>query len=96
MASVAPWCSTSGGATTAFIRQNSRCRTAPATLPPADVLGVRMFVAVGYSMGSLVAQLVWQRHRERADALVLCAGAATFARAKVERLGIANFSSQPY
>ena len=31
----------------------------------ADVLGIRTFVPVGYSMGSLVAQLVWKRHRER-------------------------------
>jgi 3-oxoadipate enol-lactonase len=41
----------------------------------ADALGVDRFVPVGYSMGSLVAQLVWRRHRERLDALVLGAAA---------------------
>lgn len=59
----------------------------------ADALGVDSFVAVGYSMGSLVAQLVWRRHSERVDGLVLCAGAATFARAKLERLGIGLFAT---
>jgi 3-oxoadipate enol-lactonase len=37
-------------------------------------------------MGSLVAQLVWRRHPERVDALVLCAAAAAFGRAAHERL----------
>jgi 3-oxoadipate enol-lactonase len=41
----------------------------------ADALGVDTFVPVGYSMGSLVAQLVWYRHRERLDGLVLGAAA---------------------
>ncbi|HWT49548.1 MAG TPA: alpha/beta hydrolase [Mycobacterium sp.] len=41
----------------------------------ADVLGVDTFVPVGYSTGSLVAQLVSYRHRERFDALVLGAAA---------------------
>ena len=52
----------------------------------ADELGIETFVPVGYSMGSLVAQQVWRRHRDRVDALVLCAGAATFSRATHERL----------
>ena len=52
----------------------------------ADELGIETFVPVGYSMGSLVAQQVWRRHRDRVDALVLCAGAATFSRAIHERL----------
>jgi 3-oxoadipate enol-lactonase len=59
----------------------------------ADALGVRRFVGVGYSMGSLVAQLVWHRHRQRVDGLVLCVGAATFARAKYERLAIRLFAT---
>jgi len=29
----------------------------------ADVLGIRRLMAVGYSMGGLVAQLLWRRHR---------------------------------
>jgi 3-oxoadipate enol-lactonase len=41
----------------------------------ADVLGVDKFVPVGYSMGSLIAQLIWQRHRQRLDGLVLGAAA---------------------
>lgn len=52
----------------------------------ADELGIEKFIPVGYSMGSLVAQQVWRRHRDRVDALVLCAGAATFGRATHERL----------
>jgi pimeloyl-ACP methyl ester carboxylesterase len=52
----------------------------------ADALGIDTFVPVGFSMGSLVAQLVWRRHRDRVDALVLCAAAAAFGRAAHERL----------
>jgi 3-oxoadipate enol-lactonase len=37
----------------------------------ADALGVETFVPVGYSMGSAVAQLVWRRHPQRLDGLVL-------------------------
>ena len=68
----------------------------------ADELGIGTFVPVGYSMGSLVAQLVWRRHRDRVDALVLCAAAAAFGHAAHERIaaGIAAvlleaFSPQP-
>jgi len=52
----------------------------------ADALGIDTFVPVGFSMGSLVAQLVWRRHPDRVDALVLCAAAAAFGRAAHERL----------
>lgn len=44
----------------------------------ADVLGIDRFVPVGYSMGGPIAQLVWRRHPERVDALVLCATARNF------------------
>lgn len=37
----------------------------------ADALEVETFVPVGYSMGSAVAQLVWRRHPDRLDGLVL-------------------------
>jgi pimeloyl-ACP methyl ester carboxylesterase len=37
----------------------------------ADALGVATFVPIGYSMGSAVAQLVWRRHPQRVDGLVL-------------------------
>jgi diacylglycerol O-acyltransferase len=59
----------------------------------ADALGVRRFVAVGYSMGSLVAQLVWHRHPHLVNGLVLCAGAATFARAKFEQVALRLFAA---
>lgn len=59
----------------------------------ADALGISSFVPVGYSMGSLVAQLVWQRHRERVDGLVLCAAAAAVSRARYERLATGLFAS---
>lgn len=43
----------------------------------ADVLGIDRFVVAGYSMGGPVSQLVWRRHPDRVQGLVL---AATFAR----------------
>lgn len=45
----------------------------------ADLLDIERFVAVGYSMGTLVAQLTWRRRPERVAGLVLCAGATHFA-----------------
>jgi len=52
----------------------------------ADELGIDTFVPVGYSMGGPVAQLVWQRHRDRVDGLVLCATTPYFAGKRPERL----------
>jgi 3-oxoadipate enol-lactonase len=52
----------------------------------ADVLGVRGFIAVGYSMGGPIAQLVWHRHPQRVEGLVLCATAADFQTSSPERL----------
>ena len=43
-----------------------------------DVVGVDRLIAVGYSMGGAVAQLLWRRHPERVRGLVLCATAAQF------------------
>lgn len=72
------------------------------TVALADALGIDSFIPVGFSMGSLIAQLAWRRHRNRVDALVLCAGAATFAEAMPMRLGanifaalLETFSPQP-
>ncbi|BBY55940.1 hypothetical protein MKOR_31910 [Mycolicibacillus koreensis] len=59
----------------------------------ADALGIDTVIPVGFSMGSLVAQLTWQRHRDRVDALVLCAAAATFAEAAPMRLGTSLFAA---
>ena len=39
-------------------------------------LGIDRFIAVGYSMGGPVAQLLWRRHPDAVDGLVLCATAA--------------------
>lgn len=44
----------------------------------AAVLGLDRFVAVGYSMGGPIAQLLWQRHRHLVAGLVLCATSCTF------------------
>jgi 3-oxoadipate enol-lactonase len=44
----------------------------------ADALGIERFVAVGYSMGSLVAQLAWRRHPQRLAGTVLCASTTRF------------------
>ena len=52
----------------------------------AGCLGIDQFTAVGYSMGGPIAQLVWHRHRERVDGLVLCATARDFRGHPRERL----------
>lgn len=44
----------------------------------ADALDLDRFIPVGYSMGGLVAQLVWHRHRDRVEGLVLGATARNF------------------
>jgi pimeloyl-ACP methyl ester carboxylesterase len=43
-----------------------------------DVLGVPETTVAGYSMGGPIAQLVWRRHPNRVNGLVLCATAADF------------------
>src|SRR3954454_14025751 len=40
-----------------------------------DELGAGPVIAVGYSLGGPVAQLLWRRHPEKVDGLVLCATA---------------------
>lgn len=54
----------------------------------AGVLGVERFVAVGYSMGGIVAQLVWRRHRHLVQGLVLCSTAADFHASGWEQLAV--------
>ena len=44
----------------------------------AEQLGLERVVAVGYSMGGPIAQLLWHRHRDLVSALVLCATARNF------------------
>jgi pimeloyl-ACP methyl ester carboxylesterase len=52
----------------------------------ADVVGIDRFIAVGYSMGGPIAQLTWQRHRDRVAGLVLCATSRNFRGGPGERV----------
>lgn len=49
-------------------------------------LGLGSVIPVGYSMGGPIALLMWRRHRELVDGLVLCATAASFAHSRAERM----------
>jgi len=51
-----------------------------------EALGLRRVIAVGYSMGGPVAQLLWRRHRDVVAGLVLCATAASFGGTVRERV----------
>lgn len=42
-------------------------------------------LAVGYSLGGCVAQLLWRRHRASVHGLVLCSTSSVFAESPVER-----------
>ena len=62
-------------------------------------LGTGPVVAVGYSMGGPVAQLLWRRHPDLVAGLVLCATTRTFATRTEEKLGFlamggASFASR--
>lgn len=50
------------------------------------VAGVDRAIVVGYSMGGPIAQLLWQRHRDLVEGLVLCATAARFRDPTSERV----------
>ena len=52
-------------------------------------LGLHRVIVVGYSMGGPVAQLTWQRHRQRVGGLVLCATSRNFRGAPRERVAFA-------
>lgn len=54
-----------------------------------DELGVENVVAVGYSMGGPIAQLIWRRHPKRVLGLVLCATAASFSTTKQDHVRFA-------
>ena len=49
-------------------------------------LGTGPVIAVGYSMGGPVAQLLWRRHRDLVSGLVLCATSAGFIPSRRARL----------
>jgi pimeloyl-ACP methyl ester carboxylesterase len=51
-----------------------------------ESLGTGPVIAVGYSMGGPVAQLMWRRHRDLVDGMVLCATTAGFMPNKPIRL----------
>jgi pimeloyl-ACP methyl ester carboxylesterase len=57
----------------------------------ADALGIERFTPVGYSMGGPIASLVWLHHRERVEALVLCATGCRFADTRLARAGLGVF-----
>ena len=52
----------------------------------AGVLGIRRFAAVGYSMGGMVAQLLYRRHAALLSGLVLCSTAASVRGSPAEQL----------
>lgn len=51
-----------------------------------DELGIDRAIAVGYSMGGPIAQLLWHRHPKRVAGLVLCATSNRFVPGVRERL----------
>lgn len=51
-----------------------------------DALGIEKCIPVGYSLGGAVAQLIWRRHPERVEGLVLCSTARNFRGTRREKL----------
>lgn len=52
----------------------------------AEVLGIDRFVPVGYSMGGMVAQELWRRHRSLVSGMLLCATARNVRGSPMEQL----------
>ena len=52
----------------------------------AEVLDISRFVAVGYSMGGMIAQLLYKRHAPLLSGLVLCATARNVLGSPMEKL----------
>lgn len=70
------------------IRSRTPFRITDCADDAAALLGVRGIssaIAVGYSMGGPVAQLLWRRHRDLVAGLVLCATSRTFAATTHEK-----------
>ncbi len=70
------------------LRSNRRFRLADCADDVAatlEVLGTGPVIAVGYSMGGPVAQLLWRRHPELVEGLVLCATSYRFVNGGRER-----------
>jgi 3-oxoadipate enol-lactonase len=52
----------------------------------ARIQGVEQLVAVGYSMGGLIAQLLYRRHRSLVTGLALCGTARNFRGSPLEKM----------
>ena len=52
----------------------------------AETLGIGTFVAVGYSMGGMIAQLLFRRHASQLSGLVLCATSRNVLGTPMERM----------
>ncbi len=52
----------------------------------AEVLDISSFIAVGYSMGGMIAQLLYKRHARLLSGLVLCATARNVLGSPMERM----------
>lgn len=52
----------------------------------AETLGIGRFIAVGYSMGGMVAQLLYRRHAPLLSGLVLCSTAGDVVGSPIEKL----------
>jgi 3-oxoadipate enol-lactonase len=71
------------------VRSNKLFRLADCADDCAETLvalGTGPVIAVGYSMGGPVAQLLWRRHRDLVDGLVFCATAGSFVFGTRERV----------
>jgi pimeloyl-ACP methyl ester carboxylesterase len=52
-------------------------------------LGINRVIPVGYSMGGPIAQLLWHRHHDLVQGMVLCATASRFGQTAAKRIGYA-------
>ena len=59
----------------------------------AGALGIASFVAVGYSMGGMIAQLVYRRHAPLVSGLVLCSTAGNAAGSPAGKLAACAVSA---
>jgi len=82
------------------LRQRKRFRLEDCADDAAAVIGqldVQKAIAVGYSMGGAVAQLLWRRHPHMVSGLVLCATAMRFRQtiAEYRDFALIQLASRP-